>query len=344
MSADVAPATGAEPRRFDRVVLRDQVFEPALFCAPLAEITHCSFRRLIGEFGGCGGQFTEMLSGRMILSEDLGRSPSLRRSPGEKKLIYQLMLRPDDPIDRIVGRLSRLSPDGIDLNLACYAPAIRRIHAGSRLYEDLPTLEKVLRAVRAAWPGLLTVKIRLGSSTLGSEARFAERLRMIEQCGVDALTLHSRYFEDKFKRKANHDIFVWAGSLTSLPIIANGDIRGASTARRNPSAFSGVSGLMVGRMAIAQPWVFAGWETPQNPDYHGVWSRLADYIGEDFPPIVAIKRLRLFTTYYARNFHFGHLLYVAVQNSPSIEVARERAEAFFSQAPTVSAEPSLQGI
>jgi len=344
VNATALPDLEIAPRTFDRVVLRGQLFEPALFCAPLAEITHCSFRRVVAELGGCGGQFTEMLSGRMILNENLARSPSLRRSAGEKRLIYQLMVRPSDPIDRIVGRLSELSPDGIDLNLACYAPAIRRLTSGSRLFEDVPTLEKVLRAVRSAWPGLLTVKIRLGSSTLGSEARFAERLRVIENCGVDALTLHCRYFEDKFKRRALHEVFVWASSLSRLPLIANGDIRSASTARDNPAAFAGVSGLMVGRMAAVRPWIFAGWNRPVVPDYPGVWNRIAEAIAEDFPPVLAIKRLRLFTTYYARNFHFGHLLDVAVHNAPTVEVAREKAGDFFSRSPTVLDEPSVQGI
>lgn len=344
MSATDLVRPEAATKSFDRVVLRGVAYEPALFCAPLAEITHSSFRRLVGEFGGCGGYFTEMLSGRHLLVEDLHRSPSLRRSPGEKKLIYQLMLRPDDPIGRIVGRLSEISPDGVDLNLACYAPAIRRIGAGGRLFEDLPTLEKVLRGVRAHWSGLLTVKVRLGSSTLGSEARFAERLRLIEDCGVDALTLHSRYFEDKFKRRANHDLFAWAGSLTRLPLIANGDIRGAATARGNPVAFAGISGLMIGRMAVAQPWLFAAWNRPFVPDPHEVWSRLADYIEEDFPPVVAIRRLRLFTTYFARNFDFGHLLEVAVHNAPTVPRARDAAAGFFDRPRTVCAEPSLQGI
>jgi tRNA-dihydrouridine synthase len=338
------PELGAQPRTFDRLVLRGEVFEPALFCAPLAELTHCSFRRLVAELGGCGGFFTEMLAGRQLLTEDLKRSPALRRSPGEKKLIYQLMLRPTDPIDRIVGRLSEVAPDGIDLNLACYAPVIRQLDAGSRLFENLPGLEKVLRAVRLHWPGLLTVKIRLGSSTLGSEARFAERLKVIEECGVDALTLHTRYFEDKFKRRAKHELFVWAGSFTRLPIIANGDILGPATARNNPAAFAGVSGLMIGRMAAARPWIFAGWDRALEPDYPGVWRKMAAHIAEDFPPEVAVKRLRLFTTYYARNFHFGHSLFVAVQNAATLEVAREKADAFFALAPAVFDEPSLQGI
>src|SRR5690242_1211756 len=77
-----------------------------LVCAPLAEVTHSAFRRLVAELGGCGLQFTEMLSGRALLHEDLRRSPYLKRRPVERTVFYQVMLRPGDPIERIVGRLS----------------------------------------------------------------------------------------------------------------------------------------------------------------------------------------------------------------------------------------------
>ena len=328
----------------DRLVIRGTVFAPALFCAPLAEITHSAFRRLLADFGGCGGHFTEMLSGRQLLRENLQRSPALKRDPREPRLIYQLMLTPNDPVERIVERLATLAPDGIDINLACYAPVIRQLDAGSRLFEHLPALRDVLGRVRRCWPGPFTVKIRLGSSTLGAEDRFVERLRAIEDAGVDALTLHTRYFEDKFKRRAKHELFSWAGALTRLPVIANGDILGPHTAASQPAHFARVSGLMLGRMVVARPWLFAAWTAPVAVDYAEVWQRLAGYIAADFPPVTALKRLRLFTTYYARNFHFGHSLFVAVQNAPTVEAAREKASAFFALNSPLFDEPSLQGI
>ncbi len=329
---------------FKEMTLRGVVFRPALFCAPLAEITHSAFRRLVAEFGGCGAQFTEMLSGRHILKEDLRQSPYLRRSTAEKKLFYQLMLRRTDPVDRIVGRLSEIGPDGLDINLACYAPVIRQLDAGSRLFENLEALGEVLRSVRKNWSGLLTVKIRLGHDTVGSESRFVERLRVIEDCGVDAITLHTRFFEDKFKRRSRHELFQWAAAQTKLPIFANGDILGAETVRQNPDLFRNVAGLMLGRMAAARPWLFAAWDRDMAIDFGQVWHRLFEYIREDFSPEIAIRRVRLFTKYYARNFHFGHTFNTSVQNAPTLDVMRERAGAFFATAPAVFAEPSLQGL
>lgn len=329
---------------FDSIRIRTLTLSPALFCAPLAEVTHSAFRRLVADFGGYGALFTEMLSGRHILKEDLRASPYLKRRLSEGRVFYQLMIRPTDPVEQIIGRISDIEPDGIDLNLACYAPVIRKLDAGSRLFENLPALCDVLRRVRAAWPGSLTVKVRLGSATIGAEDRFVERIRAIEDAGVDALTLHVRFFEDKFKRRARHELFQWATSLTRLPIIANGDITSRELIDGNAALFSSVGGLMIGRMAIARPWTFAGWRQPVQVDHAEVWRRLYRYILEDFPPEPALRRIRLFSRYYARNFLFGHQFAVAVDNAPDVAEALRRADAFFATQPDLLPEPSLQGL
>jgi tRNA-dihydrouridine synthase B len=326
------------------VIIRDKTFEPALFCAPLAGLTHCSFRRLASGFGGCGGFFTEMLAGRQILNDDAKRSPYLRRSPGEKRVIYQLMVRETDPLDRIVGRLAEIGPDGVDVNLACHAPAVRQLRAGSGLFENATALAHVLTTLRRLWSGLLSVKIRLGSEAPGYEARFTERMRLFEECGVDAVTLHARFFEDKHKRSARHDRFAWAAAMTRLPIIANGDIVGPETVRKAPAAFASVKGLMVGRMAAARPWLFADWEGARAVDLRDTWLKAHEYIGTDFVTEVALKRIKLFTKYFARNFLFGHNFHTAVYNAPTLEAVRERGCAFLDRCPALVAEPSLMGL
>lgn len=315
-----------------------------LVCAPLAEVTHSAFRRLVAELGGCALQFTEMLSGRALLHEDLRRSPYLKRRPSERAVFYQLMLRPGDAIERIVGRLADVPPDGIDINLACDARAIRQLGAGSALFDDLPALVSVLHEVRRCWPGPLTVKIRLGHDTPECEVRLAERLRVIEDAGVDAITLHARFFEDKRKRPARHQHFDWATSRTRLPVIGNGDIAGARTVHARSALFAGLAGVMVGRLAIARPWVFAAWDRPLEVDHGSIWLRLHDYIAEDFEPDTAIKRMRLFTKYFVRNFQFGHGFDAAVRAAPTMAAARTAAERFFETQPARHAEASMLGL
>ena len=327
------------------VVIRGIPLAPALLCAPLAGITHCAFRRLVADFGGCGAYYTEMLSARQILHEDLARSPSLRRSAGEERVVYQLLAGPADPIDRIVGRLSEIAPDGIDLNLACDAPHIRKFNGGIRLFDDAAALDAVLGELRRCWPGLLTVKIRLGArEEPGWKERLAERLRLFEACGVDAVIVHPRFVEERLRRRARLELLEWAAGVTCLPLIANGDIVSAASVPGEAGWSRHASGYMIGRMAVVQPWVFAAWGGPVSIDLADVWRRLHAYARESYSEPKALARVKIFTEYYARNFSFGHSFYVAVQNAPSLDTALDRADAFFASAPAIDPEPSLLGL
>lgn len=330
---------------FSKLVVRGVVFEPALFCAPLAGFTHSAFRRVVAErFGGCGAFYTEMLSGKAVLHKDRRGSPYLKRNTAEPRLIFQLMLNEGDPIRAIVERLIPWQPDGLDLNLGCHAPMIRKLDAGSRLFENGAALRRVLSELRTAWDGLLSVKIRLGRESPHWRDALVERLKLFEDSGVDMLVVHARFFEDKFKRRARHEWWPWIAAQTRLPLIANGDIRGSETPATHPEHFEQVCGLMIGRMAIVQPWIFAAWREPVRIDYRAVWDSVYAAIGEDFLPEQALGRVKAFTHYYARNFRFGHTFAVAVQNAPTLEAAREAAAQFFTRNPEIQDDPPLGGL
>ena len=329
---------------FDQFLIRDIAFLPARFCAPLAGLTHSAFRRLASEYGGCGAFWTEMLAAREVLKEDPKTSPWLKRSATEARLIYQLMVRKDDPLEQIITRLRDAGADGIDINLACHAPVVRNMAAGSGLFEDAESLAEILGEARRHWPGLVTVKIRLGRDTPGWQARFEERIRLFEDSGVDAIILHPRFFEDKFKRRARHELMPWAASLTRLPLIANGDITGPAVIERNPDRFVPAKGLMIGRMAIARPWIFAAWSHAPAIDYAEAWHRMRDYISADFDAKLALGRLKMFTRYYARNFKFGHHFNVAVHNASTMEDAVTAAHVFFDRSPEINPDPPLMGL
>lgn len=329
---------------FDSLTLRGRTFQPARFSAPLAGLTHSALRRLVADFGGCGALFTEMLAAKLILHEDLRLSPALRRRPGEPPVIYQLMISDTDRLDRVAGRLGEIGADGLDVNLGCHAPYIRRRDAGSGLWSNPAMLADVLETLRRCWAGPLTVKIRLGHEAPGWEAVFAARLRLFEACGVDALTLHARFYDDRCKRRARHEYLAQAASVTRLPLIANGDITGGAAVRASPGRFGAASGLMVGRMAVVQPWVFAAWDGPVTVDRAEVWRRMRTYLLDDFPPARALLRLKHFTAYFARNFRFGHTLFGAVQSAPTLAEAEARAEAFLAATPELAGEPNLSGL
>ena len=288
--------------------------------------------------------WTEMLAARQILSENFRKSPWLRRHPRESCLVYQLMVGPDDPLERILGQLEEMGADALDLNLACNSRAVRSRLAGSALFEDLDSLRAVLHRVRTLWPHLLTAKIRLGYERPEWQPRFVERLRLLEDAGVDAVILHARFFEERFKRRARHELFPWAASLTRLPVIANGDLAGPDTLRESAGHFQSASAIMLGRMAVARPWIFANWDQPAEVDLAAIWDRMYHYIAEDFPPALALRRLQMFTKYFAANFKFGHQFNVDLARATSLPEIRERAHVFFSSAPATMAQPTVAGL
>jgi tRNA-dihydrouridine synthase B len=264
--------------------------------------------------------------------------------PGEQHLVFQLMVRHGDPLDRILGCLGEQGVEGVDLNLACDAHTIRACEAGSALFEDLRALRSVLGDARRYWPGLLTAKIRLGSRRPDWEARFAERLCLLEEAGFDAVVLHPRFFEDKFRRRARHELLPWAASLTRMPLIANGDFFDRASVEAQAEPLRPACAVMIGRMAVVRPWLFAAWDQSDHPDAAEVWRRLAQYISDDFTPATALRRIQMFTKYYSANFAFGHAFRVAVANAPSLSEAVRRADDFFSRQPALLAHPQVAGL
>lgn len=313
-----------------------EVFEPALFCAPLAGITHSAFRRLLADFGGYGAIFTELLAGSQVLREDANASTFLKRRRQEGKVIYQLLLTPHDRIPETVARVMALEPTGIDINCGCGGMYVRRAGGGISLFDNIKELEQVLRAVRQVYKGLLTVKTRLGYETPDWRSGFVDRLKVIEDCGVDAITVHPRFAKQHLKRHAQHQLLGWIAGTTALPIIANGDIRGPSTIARHPERFSHAAGIMVGRAAIARPWIFAAWRDPGfKADHLDTWRRFYSYVQEDFQPGRALEPLKRFAGYYAQNFLFGHSFHTALRNAGTVEAVNEAAVRFLSHSPAL---------
>jgi len=329
---------------FDECVIRGIRFAPARFCAPLAGYTHSAFRRLLAEFGGCGAVWTEMLAGPQIVREDFRVSPWLRRRPAEGRLVFQLMVRASDPLERILNRLGEQGVEAVDLNLACDALSIRACEAGSALFENIAAMRGVVQAARRHWPGLLSAKIRLGSHRPGWELAFAERLRLLAETGLDAVVLHPRFFDEKFRRRARQELLPWAASLTRLPLIANGDIAGPESVAAQAEHLQSACAVMIGRMALTRPWLFAAWDKPVEVDYAGTWRKMHRYIIEDFPPATALRRIHMFTKYYAANFAFGHQFYVSVSNAPTLEEILRRADEFFARSPAVLRNPMVAGL
>lgn len=328
------------------LLLRGVSFSPPLFCAPMAGITHSAFRRLLSDFGGMGGVYTEMLSAKMVVHENAADSPWLKRRPTDGRVIYQLLVVDTAELERTLDRLAPVAGDGIDINLACPAATVQQQGGGSNLFDDPARLRGIIKVIRPRHTGPLLAKIRLGRPTPNWRDVLRDRFRLMEDEGIDAITLHPRFAEESLNRfQARHSLHAELAAETRLPIIANGDITGINFARERAALFAAASGLMIGRMAAARPWIFAEWHNPGLVvEPAEVWTRFCNYLEEDFPAKKALIKLKIFTPYFARNFVFGHTLFTAVQSSPDWATARERSGQFLATSPPRLQDISLSGL
>ncbi len=311
-------------------------FSPPLALAPMVGLSHSALRLLVLELGGIGLFFSEMLSVGKLPIENEHISPYLSRTPEESPLFYQIFTGPGQDLLPAIERLHSLNAQGIDLNLGCPAPALRKIGAGSFMAHNL-VLETV-RNIRAATTLPLSVKIRLGKTL--DEKSLVSFCQMLESEGVDMLTVHGRLNGEKFCRKPRWD---WIGKVKSnvtIPVLANGGIFSVEDAKRCLEQ-SGADGLMLGRGAVVRPWLFAdiahalyGAASVERGSLSDIYFRFVTLLEERFQPERRLGRLKQFTHYYAENFAFGHHLASGVQNAQTVKDASDSAMEFFQKTET----------
>lgn len=317
-----------------QIKVRDLQINPPLILAPMAGLTHSALRQIIFDFGGVGLLSTEMLSARSLPSESPRVSPYLIRTVLEKPLSYQLLISTAGDIAQAIDALHKLKADAIDLNMGCPAPAVGRLGAGIRLMERPEEVRLMVSEARRRTNLPLTAKIRLGIEL--DEQKLKEFCTMLEDEGIDLLSVHARIKEESFARRPRWEWIAKVKEWVKIPVIANGGIFSVQDAG-NCLSVSGADGLMIGRGAVAKPWLFA--EIAR--EVYGcniaepevtlplVYGNFIDLINELFRPEHRLGRLKQFTPYFAQNYKFGHNLATRVQSSQSVDEARERAGIFF---------------
>ncbi len=323
---------------FESITLQDHRIQPALFLAPMAGVTNSAFRRLLADFGGYGALFTEMLSASAFLQDKTDESPFTKRRACEGHVIYQFRVSGEEDLEAVLARMVGIDYTAIDLNLGCPAPEIQQKASGAALWRDFPRLKEVLERLRRCYDGPLTVKCRLGDDPDTWRTSFIERLRLFEDCGVQAITVHPRFSTEKLKRRARWSEFPWIAAQTRLPIIGNGDVCSLRDVEDHRALFEPLAGLMLGRIVAVKPWIFREFAglPPLEIDHAEVWDRLYRYTLEDFPPERAFGRLREFTSYFAQNFFFGHELHKGIQKATTSSGIREAALKFLEGKPQLS--------
>ena len=220
----------------------------------MAGVTNSIFRRLCKE-QGADIVTTEFVSAEGIMHRNARTQHYLSFTEEERPLGVQLF--GGDP-ERLAEAarcvVDWVKPDFIDLHFGCPATKVVCRHGGSSLLRDCPTLEKVaLAVVKAVAPLPVTAKIRIGWDEASINATTTARL--LEGAGIQRLAVHGRTKAQGYSGKANWEVIANVVSAVNIPVIGNGDITSAADALQQRE--TGVSGLMIGRAAMSNPWIFA---------------------------------------------------------------------------------------
>lgn len=221
--------------------------------APLAGYSDLPFRILCRRHGAAAA-CTEMVSVRGLLYGTRATLPLLKTCAEDAPLVVQLFGSEPSEFGPAIDLLLPLGFTHFDLNAGCPVRKVLKSGSGSALLREPERLERILREmVRAAGPGRVGVKIRLGFET--GEAVFLEVARRAEEAGVGWITLHPRWARQMFMGQAHRPRLVDLVRATDLPVLASGDLFTAADAV-DCLEETGVSGVMFARGALYDPAVF----------------------------------------------------------------------------------------
>jgi tRNA-dihydrouridine synthase len=221
--------------------------------APMAELSHRALRELIENFGGCDQYFTEMISAGALLAGGPFEKWYIDAGPKPEKTVFQVIGSDSEQISRAAAVLDRLECAGIDINMGCSAPIIRKTGAGAAWMASIDRAGEMISRVRPQIHRRLSVKLRLGyKDDFEYLVGFCRRL---EAEGVELIILHPRLITEKFKRLARWDYVDRLRPELTIPVAGNGDIASAGDIVRR--ANGPCDAIMVGRAAVRQPWIFA---------------------------------------------------------------------------------------
>ncbi|WP_194398317.1 tRNA dihydrouridine synthase DusB [Microbacterium atlanticum] len=223
--------------------------------APMAGITNTAFRRLCREYGA-GLYVSEMITTRALVERNATTMRLITHHESETPRSIQLYGVDPATTEAAVRLLVEEDrADHIDLNFGCPVPKVTRRGGGAALPWKLGLFRAIVtRAARAAGDVPLTVKMRKGIDA--DHLTYLDAGRIAEDAGVAAVALHARTASEFYSGQADWSaIAKLKETVTSVPVLGNGDIWSADDAARM-MAETGCDGVVVGRGCLGRPWLF----------------------------------------------------------------------------------------
>ena len=225
---------------------------PLLALAPMQDVTDLAFWNLLTRYGGADIYFTEYFRVHSSSNLDWHILKSVTENPTGRPVVAQMIGNDIPSLVRTARELQEYPIAAVDLNLGCPAPVVYRKCAGGGLLRTPGQVDAILEALRDAVKIKFSVKTRLG---FDSSDVFSELLPIFARHSLDLLTVHGRTVKEMYRSEVHYEFIARAVAELSCPVLANGNVYSAQKAQE-VLTLTGARGLMIGRGAIRNPWLF----------------------------------------------------------------------------------------
>jgi nifR3 family TIM-barrel protein len=236
------------------IELRLHRLENNLVLAPMAGVSNLPFRLIAREAGAAMG-FSETISAKGLVMGGRKTRRLLETSPREVPVAFQLFGAEPEVLGRACRILEDDGVEWIDLNVGCPVKKFIRGCAGSSLLRDVDRARHIVRSMRSSFAGTLSLKMRTGWDEASIVA--PEFARMVADEGVELISVHGRTRAQQYSGRANREIIRRVvAAVPELPVLANGDVTTPHDVF-DMLRETGAAGVMIGRGAVGNPWIFA---------------------------------------------------------------------------------------
>jgi len=225
--------------------------EKPLILAPMEDVSNKPFRIICKQLGA-DVVVTEFTSSEALLRDIPKAIDKIDISNEKRPVGIQLFGSVAASMEAATRQAERFKPDFIDINCGCWVRNHVSRGEGAGLLKDLPKMEKIVQSVVKSTKLPVTVKTRLGWDA--QNIVIMDVAKMLEQTGVQALTIHCRTRNQAFKGIADWTWLEKVKKAVSIPIIGNGDVVTCEDVKRILE--TGCDGVMIGRGAVSNPWIF----------------------------------------------------------------------------------------
>ena len=311
--------------------------DPPLILAPMAGVTDRDFRLIVRRIGGVGVVSMEFISSKALVGGHRQATDLMYFSDEERPIAIQIYGSDPEIMAEAARIVEEIGSDICDINMGCPANKVLKGCAGAALMGDLGLAERIIGTVRRAISIPLTVKFRLGLRQ--QEKNYLELGRICEANGVQAVAMHGRTAKQMFRGEADWSEISRLKQTLSIPVVGNGDVKEPDDALRL-LAETGCDGVMIGRGATKNPWIFRQIEArlsggrvpePTLEDRRNLILGHFQMVAERDPSKLALHKLRKFTGWYTHGLPRGRKLRQQINQLPDVETFFHAIETFFEE-------------